>query len=138
VRDSLGLDFLNRTLKTTGLLLLIFLPFGVYYLGVYPALAVFSGGVWGIVNFIFLAALIRAAFRPDGVDRRRLLGLALVKFPMLYGAAYCLLTVPEFTPPRFLIGFSVVLAVMVLKVLGRLLPGLHDENPEPKRLERAL
>ena len=84
----MGLEFIDRSLKTTGIVLLIFLPFGLYYLGVYPALAVLSGGVWGIVNMIFTAALIRATINPEGVNKRKAFGLALFKFPLLYGAGY--------------------------------------------------
>jgi len=43
MKDTLGLDFITRTLKTTGVLLLIAFPFGLYYYGLYPTLAVLSG-----------------------------------------------------------------------------------------------
>ncbi|MEA3297599.1 MAG: hypothetical protein U9R56_07030 [candidate division Zixibacteria bacterium] len=128
MNDSLGLDFLNRTLRTAGIILLIFLPFGIYYLGFYPSLAIFSGGVWGIVNFIFLSAIIRSTIRPDGIDGRRVLILGIIKFPLLYFAGYCLILVPQFTPLLLLIGFSVTLTVMVLKIASRVLLGLDSKK----------
>ena len=41
----MGLEFIDRTLKTSGVVLLVFFPFGLFYLGVFPALAAFSGGI---------------------------------------------------------------------------------------------
>ncbi|MBU8933677.1 MAG: hypothetical protein KOO62_06685 [candidate division Zixibacteria bacterium] len=131
--QNLGLDFIDRTLRTTGILLLIGLVFCLYYLGIYPALAIFSAGVWSMVNLMFLAALVRAALRPDEVDKMRVAGLAFLKFPLLYVSGYFLLKVPVFDPIHLIIGFSVILAVVVLKVVGRALFGLdakarNDEN----------
>jgi len=138
VKDTLGLDFLNRTLRTAGIVTLIFLPFGIYYLGFFPALAVFSGGVWGIVNFYFLGALIRNALRPEGVDMMAVAVFGLVKFPMLYGAGYALLVVSEFGPLYLLSGFSITLAVIVLKAMARVLLGMDNNQQENKNLQRAV
>lgn len=138
MKSGLELDLVERTIKTTGVVLLVCLPFGLYYLGVYPTLAVFSGGVWGIVNFIFLSAVIRSAIRPEGADGRRLVLFALIKFPLLYLSGYFLLKVPMFNPLHLLIGFSITLAVMVLKVAGRLLLGLDSEEQKDKNLQRAI
>lgn len=136
--DTLGLDFLNRTLRTAGIVTLIFLPFGIYYFGLYAALAVFSGAVWGIINFFFLAAMIRRALRPEGADAMAVSVFALIKFPMLYGAGYALLLVPQFGPLYLLSGFSIVLAVMVLKAFARVLLGMDNNQQENKNLQRAV
>jgi hypothetical protein len=113
-----GLEFIDRSLRTTGLLLLIFMPFGVYYAGFWTALAIFSGGVWSILNLIFISALVRATINPEGVDKRKALGLAVFKFPLLYGAGYFLAVNPRFDPIHVLIGFSALFAVMLLKAVG--------------------
>ncbi|MDH3890396.1 MAG: hypothetical protein OEV49_04880 [candidate division Zixibacteria bacterium] len=128
--SNLGLDFLNRTLRTAGIVLLIFFPFGFYYLGFYPALAVFSGGVWGMVNFIFLSAFIRTVAVIGEVDKMRTAVLALIKFPLLYLAGYGLLLVPQFGMYHLVAGFSILLAVMMLKAASRVLLNLdgHDAN----------
>ncbi len=114
----MGLEFLDRTLRTTGIVLLIFLPFGLYYLGVWPTLAVFSGGVWGLVNLIFLAALIRATLRPENVDKMQALGLAVIKFPLLFGAGYFLTQVSQFNPLYLLAGFTSLFVIIVLRAIG--------------------
>ena len=135
--DTLGIGFLNRTLRSAGIVLLIALPFGLYYMGVFPTLALFSGGVWGLLNFIFLSGLIRSAMRPEGADGRRVAVFALLKFPLLYAAGYFLLKVPQFGPVSLLIGFSIVLAVLVLRAAAVFLFKL-DTPEKGNNLQRAI
>jgi len=125
-----GLEFIDRTLRTTGIVLLIFLPFGVYYLGVWPALAVFSGGVWGMVNLIFISALVRAAIRPEKVSKRKVLGIAIFKFPLLYLSGYALAIVPQFDPLYLLGGFSSLLLIIILKGIGGSIWQVSDRPAE--------
>ncbi|MCK4573004.1 MAG: hypothetical protein KAU36_01475 [candidate division Zixibacteria bacterium] len=132
-----NINFVGRTIRTTGIVLLVFLPFGFYYLGTFPALAIFSGGVWGIINLIFLSAMVRAAVRPDGADTRRVASVGLIKFPLLYLAGYFLLKVPQFDALFLLIGFSSLIAIMVLKSLGRLLLGL-DIGENGEHMQKAI
>ncbi|MFH1374109.1 MAG: hypothetical protein ABII79_09965 [bacterium] len=132
--QNLGLDFISRTLRSTGLLLLIFLLPGIYYFGFFPTLAVLSGGVWGMINLMFLAALIRTSLRPEQVDKLKVAGWILIKFPLLYAAGYFLIRVEQFEPLHLLIGFSTLLAVMVLKVMARALLGLDEDRRKGKSL----
>jgi len=129
MKTGFDLDFIHRTLKTTGVVLLIGFGFGAYYFGFWPALAFLSGGTWGMVNIFFITGLVRASIRPEGVDVMKTAGLAVVKFPLLYLAGYFLLKVPVFEPLHLLSGFSLLFAVMVLKVAARAILGL-DENQQ--------
>lgn len=137
MKDTLGLDFITRTLKTTGVLLLIAFPFGLYYYGLYPTLAVLSGGVWGLLNLMLIKTLVVAVIRPGGADWSRAALVMLFLFPVLFVAGYFLLTVENFTPLHLLIGFSAPLLVMVLKVLGRLLVG-NSRKQNSETLQGAL
>jgi hypothetical protein len=128
-----GLEFIDRTLRTTGVVLLIFLPFGVYYLGVWPALAVFSGGVWGMVNLIFISALVRAAIHPGKIDKRKVIGIAIFKFPLLYLSGYALAKVPQFDPLFLLCGFSSLLLIIILKGIGGSLWRVSDQTAEGEK-----
>lgn len=121
-----GIDFLSRSLRTTGGVLIVFMPFGIYYLGFYPSLAVLSGGVWGIVNLLFLSAIVRSVIRVGGVEKTPLIRAALIKFPLLYLAGYALLQVEAFGPVYLLAGFTTCLAVIGLKAAGRALLGLDN------------
>ena len=127
---TIGPDFIFRTLKTTGVVLLLVLVFGTVYVDFYDALAVFSAGIWSMVNLIFLAALIRTAVRPGGVDKTAAFGLAVIKFPLLYAAGYFLFTVDVFRPVPLIIGLSMVLAVMALKAAGRAVLNIDVVRPE--------
>lgn len=130
----MGLEFLDRTLRTTGVVLLIFLPFGLYYLGVWPSLAVFSGGVWGLLNLIFVSALIRATLRPGEVDKVKALGLAVIKFPLLYGAGYFLTRVTQFDPLYLLAGFTSLFVIIVLRAIGVAMMRASDRNEESDKV----
>ena len=126
----MGLEFIDRSLKTTGVVLLVFLPFGLYYLGVWPGLAVFSGGVWGMINLVFTAALVRSTLRPEGVDKSKALGIAIFKFPLLYLSGYFLLRVTQFEPLYLLFGFSTILLVIILKGVGIAMMRANDNSVE--------
>lgn len=126
--SEMGLEFIGRTLRTFGIVLIAFLPFGFYYLGLFPSLAILSGGIWGMINLMFISALVQSAIRPEGADVGRTVGFLLIKFPALYVAGFFLLKVPQFSPVHLLIGFSGVMAIMVLKVLGRLFLGLDSSR----------
>ncbi len=136
--QNLGLDFIQRTIRTTGIVLLVILLPCLYYFGVFPALAVFFGGVWGMINLLFLSALVRAAIRPDAVDKMQVAGLALIKFPLLYLSGYFLLKVKQFEPLHLLIGFSILFAVIVLKVISRALLGLDHVPRKDEHTVEAL
>ena len=124
----MGLEFIYRTLRTTGIVLLIISPFLLYYFGVWPTLAVFSGGVWGILNLWFIMHLVRVTIKPGSVDKSKMIGLMLYKFPVLYLSGFFLLKVEQFNPALLLIGAGAVLGVMVLKAIGRLMLGLDLTN----------
>ncbi|UCG60370.1 MAG: hypothetical protein JSV52_08520 [Candidatus Zixiibacteriota bacterium] len=130
MKTELDLSFILRTLKTTGVVLLIGAAFGLYYLGPWPSLAFLSGGTWGMVNLIFITGLVRVTIRPEGVDTQKALGWAIIKFPLLYGAGYFLLKVPQFEPLHLLAGFSLLLLIIVLKVVGRAILGLDEKQQQ--------
>jgi hypothetical protein len=128
LRTTIGFDFIQRTLKTTGIVLLFVLAFGSFYFDFYDALAVFSAGVWSIINLLFLSALVRAVVRPGGVDKLTAFGSAFLKFPLLYAAGYFLFTIEVFRPVPLIIGLSMVLAVMILKAVARAMLNLDYTN----------
>ncbi len=119
-RTEIDFGFIDRTLKTTCLVLLIFFPFGIYYLGFFPALAILSAGIWAMLNLILITMLVKHTLRPEGPDTGRAIAAAFVKFPLLYLGGYFLLKVPQFDPIFLLIGFSGLLAIIILRLLGGL------------------
>ncbi len=127
----MGLEFIGRTVRTFAIVLVIFVPFGLYYFGLFPTLAVLSGGVWGMLNLLFIAALVKTTMRPEGAETMKAIGMALIKFPLLYGAGFALLMVPEFNPIYLLAGFGGIILIIILKVLGRVMLGLDSKKSTP-------
>ena len=136
-KTTLGFEFILRTLKTTGVLLLLCLVFVSPYAGFYTALAIMSAGVWSMINLFFLVALVKAAVKPGQIDKIQVAVFAFVKFPLLYLAGYFLLKVEVFGLLPLLIGFSLPLAVVVLKVVARVLLGM-DNTRANNQLNEAL
>jgi len=118
------LNFIDRVLKTTGIVLLICFVFGLYYFGVFAALAFLSGGIWGMINLLFISELVKVTIRPEGADKTKALGLAVIKFPLLYSTGYFLLKVHQFNPLYLLAGFSLLFLIIILKVVARAILGL--------------
>jgi len=125
---TMGMEFLDRSLRTTSILLLIFLPFGLYYFGVFPTLAVFSGGVWGLLNLIAIAKLVLAMLRPNGANWKFAIFISLFKFPLLYTSLYFLVRVEVFDPITLLAGVSTTYVVIMLKGMARVLLKLDDSQ----------
>jgi hypothetical protein len=119
--------FVGRTIRTYSIVLAIVFPFGLFYFGIYPSIAILSGGVWGIVNLMLLTALIRSTIRPEGVEIEKAIVFGVMKL-LLYAAGYALLTVPMLKPQWLLAGFTGVLVIMLLKSVGRVLTG--QDNPQ--------
>ncbi len=92
------IDFIGRTLKTCGLLALLVLAFGSFYFGFRPALSVFTGIIWGMVNLYFMALLIRTTLRPQGADKAAALVFLFIKFPLLYLSGYLMMVSDYFQP----------------------------------------
>jgi hypothetical protein len=124
----MDIGFIQRTLKTTGILALIVLAFGWMYYPFYDVLALFTGMIWSMVNFYFLALLIMTTIRPGEIDKGGAIVLGLVKLPLLYTAGYFLVKAPIFDVVPLAIGFSSLFAVMLLKVLARVMLGLDDKR----------
>ena len=127
-QSKFDIGFIDRTIKTSGMVLLIAFVFGMYFYGFWRGLAFFSGGVWGVINKMFLKDLIQETFTAGEINTSAVALTALIKFPLLFVAGYFLVTVEMFDIKILVAGFSLILAVMLLKALGRLLLGLDNKE----------
>ena len=71
--------------------------------------------LWSVANFAILAAIIKAATHPGGMQTGRLATLAAVKLVGFYGVALLILMNRWFPLPVFVAGFSWPLVVGVLR-----------------------
>jgi hypothetical protein len=114
-------DFLARIVKTSISLSIGLTILAAWYLGVARGLDFGVAALWGSVNFSFLSRLILEWTRPEGARTPRVLAALALKFPLLYGVgtAWALFRKPD--PVATLAGLSLILAVILLKSIGRTL-----------------
>jgi len=131
----LDLSFLTRSLKATALLGLLGSLFASVYVGWGWALGFLLGAAWGIGNLYLLRALVGKVVSLGGRDTWAIVVLVLIKFPLLYGVGFLVLSRPWYPVWAPVSGFSLSLLVIVLKAMGRAL--LHIEGPDAGRKPAA-
>ena len=134
----MDLAFINRVIKSTLVLgALIFIFGSVYFNWVY-SVGIFAGTIWGSANLWFIRQFIINYITPGERDTKKLALLAVIKFPVLYIAGFLALWLGWFPVASFVIGFSLIFAVILLKALGRLIVegGFKNFNLAERRAER--
>lgn len=119
--NDVGHDFLNRIFRTS-----MVLSFGLgvvvaFYFGWRIGLDFTVGALWGSLSLKFFQLFVVEASRPEGVRPASLVAAAFLKFPLLYGGGGLYLAFARPSGEALLSGFTLVLVVIVLKVLGRAL-----------------
>lgn len=135
----MSLEFIHRSLRVASVLVVLSAAFTAVYVGPWFGAAVAAGGAWNVLNLLLITLLITSATAStestaltapaapavDGepsprrpAPRRRLVLLALVKFPVLYGGGYWLLARTQLPAGGFAVGFSLLLVVLLLRALG--------------------
>ncbi|EQB62566.1 MAG: hypothetical protein RBG1_1C00001G0145 [candidate division Zixibacteria bacterium RBG-1] len=131
----MGLEFIKRTYRTTLIvaILVFFYTWGYYSFS--SAVGILTGTVWGCLNLFFVTSLVTSFIKTGEKDYTKIWILLLVKFPILYGLGFLALKIDYFNPLSFLLGFTLVLAVIVLKVLGKyLIESVLKQNLKEKKL----
>lgn len=83
-------------------------------------LGFFLYGMWSTANLWALEQLLRLVVRPDGRQPLPILVAGAVKLPILYGLGAWIALKGDYPATSLMAGFSVPLAVIFLKVLGRM------------------
>lgn len=131
----MGLEFITRIIKTTAVVSLVVSLCISYYFDWKVGLGFLVGSTWSFVNLFFIRSLIKEVVNPNEARKSVTAVLALLKFPLLYVAGYFIVASEFFSVYALLAGFSLLFAVIVLKVLGRLIlgldvPGVRNKQPE--------
>ena len=116
----MGIEFIHRVIKTSLIVAALIFLFTAFYYRFDYASGVFVGCGWGCVNLFFLTNLITETTNLEGVNRKRVLLLVLLKFPLLYVSGYLLLRINYFPVTSLLVGFTLIFVVILLKALGRI------------------
>lgn len=126
----MGLEFLKRVQSATAVVgAVTFVLVAVYYDASW-GLGILAGCGWGIANFWALTRVLTALLTSDGVQRRRALIFAAIKFPVLYILGFLALRSEWFPPISLLAGFSLLFLVILLKAAGRTFMHLDDRLPQ--------
>jgi F-type H+-transporting ATPase subunit a len=126
--SDLGPGFLARV-RTASLVLggLLVLALAVYA-GYRPAGAAAAGLAVSVTNLRLLQALFTRMLTPGQRSAGTIALLLLAKVPLLLGSTWVALGPLHLPATWYAIGFSLVLAVVVLKVLGLLLTGMRGRD----------
>ncbi len=127
----MDLNFVDRIIKATLIVAAILFPFLALYIAMNFALSVLFGAVWGCLNLLAIKIIIVSLL--PGEKKNTTLGIIIlfVKLPVLYGIGYLLVTWKYLSIYGLLWGFSGILIVALLKVLGRIYLGL-DNRVKPE------
>ncbi|MBD3382496.1 MAG: hypothetical protein GF404_09900 [candidate division Zixibacteria bacterium] len=116
----MGLDFINRVIKTTLLFGAFVFIFGSFYFDWVYSLGIFAGTLWGCLNLWFIRQVVVQYITPQKRDTKKLALAAVIKFPVLYFLGFLMLYLGWFPVSSFVIGFSLIFFVVLMKALGKL------------------
>ena len=137
----MDLKFVDRIIKATLILALIFAPMFSIYIGFGFGLSILLGAVWGSLNLLAIKIIITSLSPLP--DRQPVLGIIIlfIKLPVLYILGYLLVSWKYLSIHGLLWGFSGVFIVALLKVLGRQFMGMNNSldstsgNSGPKEIK---
>lgn len=82
------------------------------------ALGFLAGALWSCLNLFAISHVVRSVLGSERPSKLKVVKLSLVKFPILYGTGFLLLRSRAFSPESLVAGFSLVLVVILLKIVG--------------------
>ena len=123
----MDLRFIDRVIRSTLILAAFLFPFFALYIGMNFALALLLGAFWGCLNLLAIRIIVVSLMTLYKKNVTLGLIILFVKLPVLYGIGYLLITWNYLSIGGLLWGFSGILIVMVLKVLGRMYLGLDNK-----------
>lgn len=103
--------------------------FATVYAGWGWGLGFLLGALWGAGNLYLIKTLIERVVKLGERDWMSIAVLMAVKFPLLYFIGYLILSRDWYEVWAPVLGFSLSLAVIVLKAGGRMLLKLDDSSP---------
>jgi hypothetical protein len=116
-------------IKTSLVLAVLILLFVTVYYDFKFGAGILAGSVWGCLNLYFLTQLITEVFSPGKeVKKRKVVLIAVVKFPFLYLAGYLLLKINYFPPLSLICGFTLIFLVIFLKAMGRWILSMNKDK----------
>jgi hypothetical protein len=116
----LGLEFVTRVVRTSAVVAPLVALFLATYVSPASGASFALGALWGSLNLLTVSSFVRTLFGKENPSKLRVAGIVLLKFPVLYASGLLLLMVGIFPLGSLVSGFSLILAVILLKAFGAL------------------
>ncbi len=130
--------FIIRSLRATVALALLGFILAAYYVNTAWGVGFVLGALWSIANLYLLKVLIEKVITLDKRPAGPVVLLVLVKFPLLYGVGFLILSWGWYDVLAPLLGFSLPFAVIVLKAAGRMWLGIDGPGTGRKPVGAGL
>ena len=114
----MGLEFVTRVVRTSAVVASLVALFLATYVSLASGAGFFLGALWGSLNLLAVVSLVKTLFGNENPSKSRVAGIVLFKFPVLYVSGLFLLIVGIFPPGSLVSGFSLILAIILLKAFG--------------------
>jgi hypothetical protein len=118
----MNLEFIDRIIKTSLILIAIVFPFAAFYIKLSFAVAMLLGCLWGCANLFLIRILVTKTLGAKIRSKFWIVAIIFFKFPLLYFCGYLLLKWAYLGPNGpygLLLGFTAIFIVTVLKVVSR-------------------
>jgi len=115
----MGLEFIGRVIKTSLVVSAFILIFGAVYYDWNYSLGIAIGLVFNCANLWFIRGLIEQTITSRSRRPVPILLISAIKFPVLYLIGYLILRADIVPVTSLLVGFTLLFAIIVLKVIGR-------------------
>ena len=115
----MGLEFIGRVIKTSLVVSAFILIFGAVYYDWNYSLGISIGLLFNCANLWVIRGLIEQTITPSARRPLPILLISVVKFPVLYLIGYLILKADIVPVTSLLVGFTLLFAIVVLKVIGR-------------------
>ncbi len=111
-------NFLKRSIRTSVIVTVILSPFTLFYFGIQTGWGFTAGALWNIINVYLLSQVVTNLITPHPSNKTLGAVAGILKFPVLYGIGYIILSYTNPSIYGIMAGFSLILAIFLLKAIG--------------------
>ncbi|MCC6543307.1 MAG: hypothetical protein IT392_02250 [Nitrospirae bacterium] len=111
-------NFLKRSIRASVIVTVILFPFTLYYFGIHTGWGFVAGSAWNIVNVYLLSQVVINLITPHPSNKKLGAVAGILKFPVLYGIGYVILSYTNPSVYGIMAGFTLILGIILLKAIG--------------------
>ena len=111
-------DFLKRSIRASVIVTAILAPFTFLYFDIPTGWGFVAGAAWNIINVYLLSQVITNLITPHQSNKKLGAVAGVLKFPVLYGIGFVILSYTNPSVYGIMAGFSLILAIFLLKAIG--------------------